>query len=71
VAETIENKTSFLRKLGNEAGVEMSFVDHLEALRWHLVEPYLWLVAVIAPLRRLMVFIVFTHLQINVSYRAL
>ena len=49
MAETIENKTSFLRKLGNDAGIEMSFVDHLEALRWHLVRAVLvWLVAVIA-----------------------
>lgn len=49
MAETIDNNTSFLRKLGNEAGVEMSFVDHLEALRWHLVRAVLvWLVAVIA-----------------------
>ena len=49
MAETIEKKTSFLRKLGNDAGVEMSFVDHLEALRWHLVRAVLvWLVAVIA-----------------------
>lgn len=46
--ETTENKTSFLRRLGNDAGVEMSFVDHLEALRWHLVRAVLvWLVAVI------------------------
>ncbi len=49
MAETVENKTSFLRKLGNDAGIEMSFVDHLEALRWHLVRAVLvWLVAVIA-----------------------
>ena len=49
MAETIENKTSFLRKLGNDAGIEMSFVDHLEALRWHLVRAVLvWLVAVLA-----------------------
>ena len=49
MAETSENKISFLRKLGNEAGVEMSFVDHLEALRWHLVRAVVvWLVAVIA-----------------------
>ena len=49
MAETIENKTSFLRKLGNEAGIEMSFVDHLEALRWHLVRAVVvWLVAVVA-----------------------
>ena len=49
MAETTENKTSFLRRLGNEAGVEMSFVDHLEALRWHLFRAVLvWLVAVIA-----------------------
>ena len=49
MAETIENKTSFLRKLGNDAGIEMSFVDHLEALRWHLVRAVIvWLVAVIA-----------------------
>lgn len=49
MAETVENKTSFLRKLGNDAGVEMSFVDHLEALRWHLVRAVIvWLVAVIA-----------------------
>lgn len=49
MAETTENKTSFLRRLGNEAGIEMSFVDHLEALRWHLVRAVLvWLVAVIA-----------------------
>ena len=49
MAETTENKTSFLKRLGNEAGIEMSFVDHLEALRWHLVRAVLvWLVAVIA-----------------------
>jgi sec-independent protein translocase protein TatC len=49
VAEITENKTSFLRRLGNDAGIEMSFVDHLEALRWHLVRAVLvWLVAVIA-----------------------
>ena len=48
MADTTENKTSFLRRLGNEAGIEMSFVDHLEALRWHLVRAVLvWLVAVI------------------------
>ncbi len=49
MAETTENKTSFLRRLGNEAGIEMSFVDHLEALRWHLVRAVaVWLIAVIA-----------------------
>ena len=49
MAETLENKTSFLKRLGNEAGIEMSFVDHLEALRWHLVRAVIvWLVAVIA-----------------------
>ncbi len=49
MAETTESKTSFLRKLGNDAGIEMSFIDHLEALRWHLVRAMLvWLVAVIA-----------------------
>lgn len=46
-----ENKKSFLKKLRaskkNEAeGAEMSFVDHLESLRWHLVRSVLvWLVA--------------------------
>ena len=49
MAETTENKTSFLRRLGNEAGVEMSFVDHLEALRWHLFRAVIvWLIAMIA-----------------------
>lgn len=48
MAENTERKTSFLSRLGNEMGVEMSFVDHLEALRWHLVRSVLvWLAAVI------------------------
>lgn len=48
MAETTEKRPSFLKRLGKEAGIEMSFVDHLEALRWHLVRAALvWLVAMI------------------------
>jgi sec-independent protein translocase protein TatC len=47
VAETTERK-SFLGRLGGEMGMDMSFMDHLEALRWHLVRSVIaWLLAVI------------------------
>ena len=48
MAETT-GKISFLKRFGNAAGIEMSFTDHLEALRWHLVRAALvWIAAVIA-----------------------
>ena len=52
MAEIKKERKSFLKKLGGAKGVdekaEMSFIDHLEALRWHLVRGVaVWLVAVI------------------------
>ena len=49
---TIEkSRKTFLKKLGgskNTDAAEMSFVDHLEALRWHLVRSVIvWIVAAI------------------------
>jgi sec-independent protein translocase protein TatC len=45
----IADKISSFKKLGNAEGKEMSFIDHLEALRWHLVRAVIvWLAAVIA-----------------------
>ncbi|MFC4263225.1 twin-arginine translocase subunit TatC [Ferruginibacter yonginensis] len=49
MANTTANKKTFLNKLGNSTGAEMTFIDHLEALRWHLIRAVLvWLTAVIA-----------------------
>ncbi|MEO6539058.1 MAG: twin-arginine translocase subunit TatC [Ferruginibacter sp.] len=46
-----ENRKAFFKKLGRNKSsetTEMSFVDHLEALRWHLVRAVIaWLVAAI------------------------
>ncbi|MEO7265507.1 MAG: twin-arginine translocase subunit TatC [Ferruginibacter sp.] len=52
MAELKTGRKTFLKKLGGRKTVddkaEMSFVDHLEALRWHLVRGVaVWLVAVI------------------------
>ena len=49
MATSAQSKTSFLKKLRNKKtnseGGEMSFVDHLEELRWHLVRAVLaWIV---------------------------
>jgi sec-independent protein translocase protein TatC len=45
----LADKISSFKKLGNVEGKEMSFIDHLEALRWHLVRAVIvWLTAVIA-----------------------
>ena len=49
MATIAQSKTSFLKKLRNKKtnseGGEMSFVDHLEELRWHLVRAVLaWIV---------------------------
>ncbi len=45
----ISDKIVGLKKLGNSDGKEMSFIDHLEALRWHLVRAVIvWLTVVIA-----------------------
>ena len=45
------NETSSFQRVsspGDQPGAEMSFIDHLEALRWHLVRAVLvWLVATI------------------------
>jgi sec-independent protein translocase protein TatC len=55
VATTASNRKSFFKKLSNREdenssdGVEMSFIDHLEALRWHIVRGVaVWMVAFIA-----------------------
>jgi sec-independent protein translocase protein TatC len=52
VSITTEKRKSFFRKLRGAAELnapEMSFMDHLEALRWHLVRSVIaWLVAAIA-----------------------
>lgn len=52
MATTAESKETFLKRLRNPKtaeGAEMSFIDHLEALRWHLVRAVIvWLAAVIA-----------------------
>lgn len=55
MATTANNRKSFFNKLGNRSnkntsdGVEMSFIDHLEALRWHIVRGVaVWMVAFIA-----------------------
>jgi sec-independent protein translocase protein TatC len=49
VATTDETRKQFFKKLRNsktEETVEMSFIDHLEALRWHLVRGVIvWLIA--------------------------
>ena len=52
MATIAQSKTSFLKKLRNKKtnseGGEMSFVDHLEELRWHLVRAVLaWIVGFI------------------------
>ncbi|MEO6406365.1 MAG: twin-arginine translocase subunit TatC [Ferruginibacter sp.] len=52
MAELKTGRKSFLKKLGGRKTdpdkAEMSFIDHLEALRWHLVRGVaVWLVAVI------------------------
>jgi sec-independent protein translocase protein TatC len=45
----ISDKIVGLKKLGSTEGKEMSFIDHLEALRWHLVRAVIvWLTVVIA-----------------------
>ncbi len=52
MATTEETRKQFFKKLRNsktEETVEMSFIDHLEALRWHLVRGVVvWTVAFIA-----------------------
>jgi sec-independent protein translocase protein TatC len=52
VSTTEETRKQFFKKLGNSKGedaAEMSFIDHLEALRWHLVRGVIaWAVAFIA-----------------------
>ena len=49
---TAEAKNKFFKRLKSPSGgeaVEMSFIDHLEALRWHLVRGVaVWFVAFIA-----------------------
>jgi len=49
---TVQNKKSILKKLSkrkNDDESEMSFIDHLEALRWHLVRGVVaWMVTSIA-----------------------
>lgn len=53
MATTSSNRSSFIRRLRSKQTVadvnqEMSFIDHLEALRWHLVRALIvWLVGVI------------------------
>lgn len=51
MASTEENTKTFLKKLEKDKSpeaAEMSFIDHLEALRWHLVRAVIaWLVAAI------------------------
>lgn len=48
MANTDATRKQFLKKLGNskdDDSVEMSFIDHLEALRWHLVRGVIvWIV---------------------------
>jgi hypothetical protein len=50
--DTVENKSIFSRlriSSNSEDKKEMSFVDHLEALRWHVVRSAAaWIVAIIA-----------------------
>jgi sec-independent protein translocase protein TatC len=52
VATSTEKRTSFFKKLRGAAELnapEMSFMDHLEALRWHLVRSVIaWLTAAVA-----------------------
>jgi sec-independent protein translocase protein TatC len=52
LATTDSSRKSFFKRIGNagqEDQAEMSFMDHLEALRWHIVRALLvWLAAVIA-----------------------
>ena len=52
MATISEKRKQFFKKLKDSKGVEtaeMSFIDHLEALRWHLVRGVLvWAVAFIA-----------------------
>jgi sec-independent protein translocase protein TatC len=52
VSTTEETRKQFFKKLGNsknEETLEMSFIDHLEALRWHLVRGVIvWVIAFIA-----------------------
>jgi sec-independent protein translocase protein TatC len=52
VLSSTEKRKSFFKKLRGAAEInapEMSFIDHLEALRWHLVRSVIvWLVASIA-----------------------
>jgi sec-independent protein translocase protein TatC len=44
----LADKISSFKKIGNVEGKEMTFIDHLEALRWHLVRAVIvWLAAVI------------------------
>jgi sec-independent protein translocase protein TatC len=49
VAATEETRKQFFKKLANSKQPEteeMSFIDHLEALRWHLVRAVIaWVVA--------------------------
>jgi sec-independent protein translocase protein TatC len=53
VASTETGRKNFLKKIGGKKATaqspdEMSFIDHLEALRWHIARAVLaWLVAVI------------------------
>ena len=51
MASTAEPRPSFLKRLRSsetDDGAEMSFIDHLEALRWHLVRGVIaWLACVI------------------------
>lgn len=52
MATSVQNKTSFLSKLsrtGENGQAEMSFMDHLEALRWHIVRALIvWLIVTVA-----------------------
>ncbi len=44
----LADKISSFKRIGNIEGKEMTFIDHLEALRWHLVRAVIvWLAAVI------------------------
>ena len=51
MATSTSNSKSFIKKMRGTPGedqAEMSFIDHLEALRWHLVRALIvWLIAVI------------------------
>jgi sec-independent protein translocase protein TatC len=51
LATSTSNSKSFIKKMRGTPGedqAEMSFIDHLEALRWHLVRALIvWLIAVI------------------------